>query len=151
MRRTDPVVRGNQASDELGPGVLVFLWVFIAAQLVAPAIFAFNLLTGNPEEAGNWAFGSIVCVLVALLLFAGIRSSARDTRQLRARGVPGTALVLSVEPLEDGSAAVLRIRVDGHEPFDARAHSGGWSRMTVGQTVDVIVDPSDQLFSVIDH
>ncbi|MFB2597437.1 hypothetical protein ACEXQE_06570 [Herbiconiux sp. P17] len=150
MTRTKSIRQGSQASDELGRGMLVFLWVFIAAQLVVPAIFLFHLLTGNAEEAGAWAAGSIVCVLVALLLFAGLRSSARDTRQLRAKGVPGTAAVLSVEPQEDGYSAVLRIRVDGLEPFESRAHFG-WGRMSVGETVDVLVDPSDRLFTIVDR
>ncbi|GAB3616735.1 hypothetical protein GCM10027416_12920 [Okibacterium endophyticum] len=151
MTRTNPIRQGNQASDELGPGVLVLLWLFITAGLVVPAIFVFHLVTGNAEDAGDWAPGSIVGVLVALLLLAGMRSSARDTRQLRAGGVPGTATVLSVEPLEDGYSAILRIRVDGLEPFEARARSGGWSRMNVGETVEVLVDPSDLLFTIVDR
>ncbi|KRC60875.1 hypothetical protein ASE14_07885 [Agromyces sp. Root81] len=150
MTRTNPILRGNQASDELGPGVLVFLWVFIAAELVVPAIFVVHLVTGNPEEAGAWVLGSIVCVLVALLLMAGMHSSSRDTRQLRAKGVPGTARVLSVEPLEDGYAVILRIYVDGLEPFETRARRG-WGRMKVGETVEVLVDPSDRLFTIVDR
>ena len=151
MTRANAVLRGNQASDELGRGVLVFLWVFIAAELVVPAILVFHLATGNAQQAGEWVLGSIVCVLVALLLLAGMHSSARDTRQLRAKGVPGTARVLSVEPLEDGYAAILRIDVDGLEPFEARARSGGWNGpIKVGETVEVLVVPSDRLFSVVD-
>ncbi|MCS5718819.1 hypothetical protein N1027_11805 [Herbiconiux sp. CPCC 205763] len=148
MTRTKSIRQGNQASDELGPVMLVFLWVFIAALLVVPAICLFHLLTGNAEAAGDWAAGSIVCVLVALLLLAGLRSSARDTRQLRARGVPGTAAVISVRPEEDGYSAVLRIRVDGLEPFESRARSP-WGQMSVGDTVEVLVDPSDRLFTIV--
>lgn len=150
MSRTNPILRGNQASDELGPGVLVFLWLLIAAVLVAPAICVFHLASGNAEAAGEWMPGSIFCVLIALLLLAGLRSSARDTRQLRANGVPGTATVLSVEPLEDGHSLVLRIFVDGLEPFNARARSG-WGSMKVSETVEVLVDPSDQLFTIVDR
>ncbi|MDP3951973.1 hypothetical protein [Microbacterium sp.] len=150
MKRTNPVLRGNQASDELGPGLLVLLWVLISAQLFAPAIFAFHVWAGNAKEAENWAPGSIICVLVALLLLAGMRSSARDTRQLRAMGVPGTATVLSVEPLEDGFSIILRIFVEDLEPFEARAHSG-WNRAKVGETVEVLVDPSDRLFTIVDR
>ncbi|GAB3632414.1 hypothetical protein GCM10027421_17670 [Microbacterium shaanxiense] len=149
MTRTDPILRGNQASDELGPGMLVLLWAVIGAQLFAPAIFVFHLGTGNTREAEDWVPGSIICALIALLLLAGLRSSARDTRQLRAKGVPGTATVLSVEPLEDGYAMILRIFIDRLEPFDARARSG-WNRLKVGDTAQVLVDPTDRLFSIVD-
>lgn len=151
MTRKHPLLQGNQASDEVSPGLLVVLWVFITGLLVAPAIFVFRLVSGNAEDAESWAAGSIVCILVALLLFAGVRSSIRDTRQLRTKGVEGTATVLSVESEDDGQSLILRVSVDGLEPFDARARSGGWSRKTVGETVDVVVDPEDLLFTVVDH
>jgi len=65
----EPVVsRGHQASDPLGPGAVIFLTAFVAAELVVPGILVFHLLTGNAEEAGDRALGAIVCLLIALLL-----------------------------------------------------------------------------------
>ncbi|WP_435742556.1 hypothetical protein [Microbacterium sp. PMB16] len=151
MTPTNSIWQGNQASDELGPVLLAVLWVSITGLLVAPAMFVFHLVSGNAEDADSWAPGAIICVLVALLLFAGVRSSIRDTRQLRANGVRGTAIVLSVETEDDGYSVILRIRVDGLDPFEARVRSGGWSRMDVGETVEVVVDPSDRLFTVVDR
>jgi hypothetical protein len=148
MTRTKSIRQGSQASDELPLGLLVLLWVFIAGLLAVPTICLIHLLNGNAGVASEWAMGSIVCVLVALLLLAALRSSARDTRQLRANGVPGTAAVLSVRPEEDGYSAVLRIRVDDLEPFEARARSP-WGQMSVGDTVEVLVDPSDLLFTIV--
>jgi hypothetical protein len=150
MRRATPILRGNQAADEFGPGVFIFLWALVAALLVAPAIFVFHLAVGNEDTAFDWGMISITPAVIVLLLFAGMRSSARDTRQLRARGVPGTATAVgTAEDLEDGFSVILRIYVDGHEPFLTRARTE--RRMKTGETVEVRVDPSDRLFTIVDR
>ncbi|MEV0951696.1 hypothetical protein [Promicromonospora sp. NPDC050249] len=137
----------RQASDDLHRVAFIFLLSCAIGALVVPGILVYHLVTGDPEEAGAWGFGSLTCLFIAFMLGSGLINSSRDNRQLRASGVPGTAKVLSVEPREDSVAAVLRIQVDGLEVFEADAVFS-WGNVRVGAQVDVVVDPSDRLFAV---
>jgi hypothetical protein len=138
---------GRQASADLGRVAFIFLLSCAIGVLVVPGILVYHLATGDLEEAGAWGISSLTCLFVAFMLGSALINSSRDNRQLRASGVPGTAEVLSIDSREDGVAAVLRIQADGLEVFEADAvFSGGQVR--VGAQVDVVVDPSDRLFTV---
>lgn len=147
---TRPALEGRQASDPLGPGALILLGTVIAGLLVVPVVLTVLLLTGSAAGADEWMVGSVVCLLALILIVAGMWTSRRDTRQLRTAGVPGRAAVISVEPLDDGLAVILRVSVEGMEPFTARARASDTDNTRVGHVAAVSVDPAGKLFRIID-
>ncbi|MBB5873541.1 hypothetical protein F4553_006975 [Allocatelliglobosispora scoriae] len=130
---------------------------FVLASL---AVIGFTFVAFDEPIAEGWGFLVFGFLLLAIFVPLGI-VFARDTTLTRQRwrrldtvGVPAIAEILEITTIildeTDGTRLRLRISGPGFTPFEASLECEYRRPMLqVGDRLNAVVDPSDQLFAVL--
>ncbi|MEV0775106.1 hypothetical protein [Streptomyces sp. NPDC050428] len=102
-----------------------------------------------------WSFFSLLMVLSGSVIWSDVAEAKADTARLRQSGRPAVAKIIAakrVDP-EDGSAdiSVLTLRISGTDvpSFEATYRCDHEERFRVGASFKAVVDPSDNLFTLV--
>lgn len=148
--------RQASVTGRLGRALMHFWGVFCC--LLALAVWAAAFLVD--QDQGTVLVGAVVATAFGVPHAAFLwREAARrklDTERLDRAGVPATAEVVSVEVVagdESPDEARLDLRVSGPgvPPFDAAYRCLDRPSLRVGARLDAVVDPSDNLFTLLRH
>jgi hypothetical protein len=148
--------RQASVTDRVGRA-LMHVWGVLAC-LPALAVWVAAFLVDQDSgtvlvaAAVTTAFG----VPLAVVLWREAAQRKLDTERLGRAGVPATAEIVSVEVVagdEHPDEARLRLRVSGPgvPPFEAAYRCLDRPSLLVGAQLDAVVDPSDNLFTLVRH
>ncbi|MFD5895162.1 hypothetical protein [Streptomyces sp. NPDC060366] len=137
---------GGAVPQVVGGVIAVVCW---ASAPVLPALAVF----GDLHWA--WSFFSLLMVLSGSVIWSDTAEAKADTARLRQSGRPAVAEIIAAERVDpgDGSAdiSVLTLRISGADvpAFEAAYRCDHEDRFRVGASFEAVVDPSDNLFTLI--
>lgn len=147
-----PTVLGER-SGSVGAFFVYLALLFMV--LAGPAFAVLGTVLEDGWHAMAWAGVGVTAFMAPLGVFflRGVATSRKAERRVHKVGIPATAEIVAVATASVGEATgvelTLHVTGDGVRPFTGKVSCLADDDLHVGTTLNALVDPTDNTFTVV--